>query len=578
MIRSIYYFLLVILLYYLINSCANPASPTGGPRDTIPPVRINTIPEHKSINYKGKTIVMEYDERIKTDNIKDQLIITPLIESDYEYTLKKNTIKLEFEESFRDSTTYTLNFRESIQDITESNPTEDNKFTFSTGSFIDSMSITGYVKELLTYDTLENVTVGLYKANDTITIFNGSPYYFTELDEEGAYLIENIKNGRYLLYAFLDDNKNLLLETNNEAYGFVKDTILLDTGLMTQNIDLIRLDLNDLKMLTALPSGKYYEINLNKYITEYSITPIGNNHKFYANRSKKNKSIRFYNNFSDVDSLLVSFTAKDSVNNMLSDTLYVKFSDSKRNPDEFTVNVSPENNSAIDNSLNVRINFNKPIISVNTDSMFVQFDTTKIADIHDSLFNWNDHLDQLEFKLEIDRAMADTILSRRDRLKQMMKDSLEEAQKNVQVKQQISKDKQQDLPKLNRGLQLYFGTGSFYSADMDTSKAVGMNYKFIIPDEHGIQDVNIETSYEKFIVQLVSENFEIEREIRNKKSIQFRNIKPGSYKVRVLIDANNDGEWSPGNMKKQIEPEPVYIYPEVLVIRADWQTSLDIAF
>ena len=180
------YSLFFFFACYILSSCANITPPTGGPRDTIAPIRILTIPLDKSIDYKGQTITMEFDERMKTDKIKDQLIITPLTESDYEYTVKKNIIKISFEDPFLDSTTYTLNFRESLQDITEGNPTKENKFTFSTGSYIDSMSIKGYVKELLTYDTLENIVVGLYKANDTITIYDGSPYYFTELEEDGS--------------------------------------------------------------------------------------------------------------------------------------------------------------------------------------------------------------------------------------------------------------------------------------------------------------------------------------------------------------------------------------------------------
>ena len=236
MTKYFLYLLSFLLFYQLLSSCANVTPPTGGPRDTIPPIRIATIPQDKITNYKGKTITLEFDERLKTDKIKEQLIITPLNESKYEHTIKKNILKLIFDDSFQDSTTHTLNFRESVQDITEGNPTKDNKFTFSTGSFIDSMSITGYVKDLLTYDTLENIVVGLYRAEDTITIFNGSPYYFTELEEDGTYFIENIKNGKYLLYAFLDANKNLALETNTETYAFAKDTILLDTGLLHRNL------------------------------------------------------------------------------------------------------------------------------------------------------------------------------------------------------------------------------------------------------------------------------------------------------------------------------------------------------
>ncbi len=575
-----YFFILISLLtcYQLITSCANVSPPSGGPRDTIPPIRITTIPENKITNYKGKTINMEFDERVRTNNIKDQLIITPLIEFDYEYILKKNNIKLIFEESFQDSTTYTLNFRESIQDITEGNPTRDNKFTFSTGSFIDSMSISGYIKDLLTYDTLENIVVGLYRAEDTVTIFNGSPYYFTEIEDDGSYFIENIKNGSYLLYAFLDANKNLKLETNTEAYAFAKDTIQLDTGLFKKNIDLIRQDLTDLRILTSLASGKYYDINFNKHIIEYSIHPINNDHQLFTNLAKETKTIRCYNNFSDIDSLQVAFTAYDSIQNQISDTVFVKFNKSQRKKDEFTIQISPENNTSIEPLLYININFSKPILTLNTDSIFIQYDTTKIMDIHDSLFVWNDKKDKLSILIEIDKSKADTILHHRIKLDKIKKDSLETIQKDTQIKKQVSKNKKDDSPKINKGLQLYFGTNSFLSADQDSSKSFGYNYKFIVPEEYGIQSINILTSYENFMFQLLSERFELIREIKNQKTITMKNLKPGNYKIRVLIDENNDGIWSPGNMIKRIEPEPVYIHPEKIIIRADWQTSLNLTF
>lgn len=578
MIKYFFYLLSFYFLYQLFTSCASPMSPTGGPRDTIPPIRINTIPELKTINYSGKSVAMEYDERIKTDKIKDQLIITPRTESEYEYTIKKNIIKLTFEEPFLDSTTYTLNFRESIQDITEGNPTKNNKFTFSTGSYIDSLSITGYVKELLTYDTLEQITVGLFRSDDTINIYNGSPYYFTETEEDGKYLMENIKNGSYLLYAFNDANKNLTLETESEIYAFSKDTISLDSGIMSKNLDLIRLNLNEFKIQSALSSGQYFDINFNKYVTDYAVIPIGMKQQLHTNLAKENKSIRFYNTFTDIDSVLVSFTAIDSISTQLTDTLYVKFSNSKRKKEEFTISTEPIQNSSIETSLEVNINFNKPILSVNTDSLFIQFDTTRIVAIHDSLFIWNETKDQLKFQIEIDQSKADTILNRRNRTKLAIKDSLQADQENNPVKKQMSKNTKNDSPKINIGLQLFMGTGTFYTADNDTSKTIGYNYKFVVAEENGIQEIKIQTLYKSFILQLVNENFEIVREIKNQKTIVLKNIKPGKYKIRILIDENNDGIWSPGNMQKQIEPEPVYIYPELLIIRADWQTNLNLTF
>ncbi len=568
----------IILAYQLLVSCANVTAPTGGPRDTIAPVRIHTIPIDKSINYAGKTITMEFNERIKTDKIKEQLIITPLIESDYEFKIKKNTIKLTFEEPFQDSTTYTLNFRESIQDITEGNPTKENKFTFSTGNYLDSMSIKGYVKELLTYDTLESIVIGMYKADDTVTIANGSPYYFTEIEEDGTYLIENIKNGNYLIYAFEDANKNLKLETDKEIYGFVKDTIRLDTMMVQQNIDLIHLDLSKFKTMTALPSGQYFDINFNKYITDYDVKPINSPHRLLVNSAKENRSLRIYNNFTDIDSLQISFTAIDSIDTQISDTLFVKFIESKRKKEEFKWKLLPENKSKIEPKLEVTIDFNKPIVEVNTDSMFIQYDTTRIESIHDSLLHWNKHKDQLTFLIEIDKSKADTIAKQRIRFEEMKKDSLQKLNEEAPAKKQMAKTQQKDLPKINRGLQLYFGRGTFYSADMDTSRSKGYNYEFIKKEDFGIQKINVQTDYTSYTVQLVSEDFKIIDERENQKEIIFKNIPAGKYKIRVLIDSNNDGKWSPGNMLKQIEPEPVYIFPELLVIRADWETSLDLAF
>ena len=110
------------------------------------------------------------------------------------------------------------------------------------------------------------------------------------------------------------------------------------------------------------------------------------------------------------------------------------------------------------------------------------------------------------------------------------------------------------------------------------TSAVGIKYKFSVPEDFGIQEINIESEYQSYVVQLLKETFVIEREIKNQKSFILKNLTPGKYKIRVLIDANNDGIWSPGNMYEQIEPEPVYIYPEFLIIRADWQTNLNLTF
>ncbi len=579
MMKYILQIIVVGFLYYLFNSCASQSSPTGGPKDTIPPTLISSVPPLQSTNFKGRSVTLTFDERIKTNKLKEQLIITPLTTSKYEISLKKNVFKITFDENFNDSTTYTLNFRESIQDLTEGNPTKDNKMTFSTGNYIDSLSISGYVKELLTYDTLKNIIVGLYRAQDTITIFNGSPYYFAELDEDGKYLIENIKNGKYLVYAFTDGNKNLKLETNKESYAFFKDTLLLDTGTTKINLDLIKLDLSELKLMSALASGQYFEINFNKYITDYQLDVINASHEFLSNKVKENKSIRLYNNFDGIDSLQLQVIAQDSVGNSHIDTVYAKFVPSMRKKEEFRMTIKPDDKSSIEQKFTADIVFNKPIISTNSDSIILRYDTIPLYSIPDTAFTWSTNREQLKFDVYVDKVQIDTIEAIKKRIAATLIDTATTEKENQQqIKRQMSSRETKKSPTKNQGIQLYFGKGSFISADKDTSQTIGSNYKLMSPENYGTQQIMITTEYNSFEVQLLKEKFDIIQTARNSKNVKFTNIEPGKYKIRVLIDADEDGKWSPGNMLKQIEPEPVYIYPDLLIIRADWETSLDISF
>jgi hypothetical protein len=193
-------------------------------------------------------------------------------------------------------------------------------------------------------------------------------------------------------------------------------------------------------------------------------------------------------------------------------------------------------------------------------------------------FNWFKYRDRLSFEVSIDRTLIDTIEAQKKRIAEAKKDSVQNLPKDDNPKQQISTKEKKSTPKMNQGLQLYFGQGAFYSADNDTSASFGNSYKFIDPTDFGIQDIEVSTNYKSYNIQLLKENFEIVQEKSNEKTFSLTNLEPGKYKIRVLIDANNDGVWSPGNMHEQIEPEPVYIYPDVIVIRADWQTSLTLSF
>ena len=267
-------FLLSFTIIYFLTKCASITPPGGGPRDTIPPVLIKSIPEHKSLNFSGNTISLIFDEYLKIENLNKQLIITPIVQDEYEQKIRRNSIELTFPEPFKDSTTYTFNFQDAIQDITEGNITEDNVLAFSTGDYIDSLYINGKVLDLFTNTPVEDLTVCLYLIDDTLDIFNSPPIYLTKTNKEGKYLIENIKNGIYKLYAYNDANSNLKCDMPKEMFGFLSDTISLSENIDSVFLKVQYLDMRDIEIQRAGSSGRYFEIKTNKSLVDYSIYPI----------------------------------------------------------------------------------------------------------------------------------------------------------------------------------------------------------------------------------------------------------------------------------------------------------------
>ena len=577
----------LLLATSLSYRCANQMSPVGGPRDTIPPVLLQSQPLSKSTGVNTRTFTFVYNERISADKIQNQLIITPRIDSKYNYRVKKNTLRIDFDENFADSTTYTFNFREGVGDITEGNPPVDNKFTFSTGDYIDSLRISGFAAYLLSGDTAKNVTVGLYRSMDTVNIFNGSPYYFTNTDDKGFFLLENLKEGLYSVYAFRDNNKNLKLESNTEAFGFISDTINLIQNIDTLQLYLLNVDPRPIRMQTATPSGRYFHVNYNKYITGYNIIEPGEDAGLYSNFTEDHRTVRFYNTQSFTDSLRVIITAVDSIDQFRTDTTYVKFRESTRRPDDFTYSVSPKSGTPIESLVSSSIKFSKPVISFNLDSIAVVFDTTAIGHFTgDTSVTRGLTSDQIILSTTVERTLADTVLAIRTRLEKAFADSIrQESTSGSDPTSPAPARRQQDggraaspVRRINQGLALFLGKGAFISAESDSSAASYTNYEFFDPEKFALLEGKIQSHYPCYFVQLIDNSKNVLFEIYSEPEYRFNRIPPGKYRIRFLIDENCDGKWNPGNLNTHIEPEPVYFFPDEIIMRANWEMNQDLSF
>ncbi|UXP33424.1 Ig-like domain-containing protein [Reichenbachiella agarivorans] len=571
--RSLFPILLCLVAIY-IYSCANQGTPTGGPRDTIPPLLIESTPANKSINYKSKEFHFVFDERIDASKIKQKLVITPFTENKYKHRIKKNELFIEFEEDFEDSTTYTFNFADGVVDVTEKNSVENFILAFSTGPYIDSISISGTIRNLYNNKKVDKATVTLYDVSDTLNILTGKPRYFAKTDTSGTYKIENIKNSYYQIYAFEDKNNNLTNQPDEETQGFIKDSIDLNSN--KENIDLAiqLLNINDLKMIRAKKTGQYFDVLYNKYIQSYQMKKLDSMSKLplpKSNLIKERTTLRYYYDSAyqyEKDSLAVIIQTTDTVYNHMSDTVYVQFSESKRKPEKFNSSLLPRDQSNVDEKFNMIIRFTKPITEFYRDSMILQYDTLYKQNIPDSILQWNEDMTELVISNQLNKNF---FKHKVDSLLNLLTDSTHIPQDSSAI--DTVKVKQVNyLTKIKTNQVYYlFKKGTFISIDLDTAEQQTRFYQFKNPENYGIVSGQVETTNPSYTLQLVDKDYKVIAQKKNPTKFIFNYVKPGKYTFRVLIDKNEDQTWTHGNLNLQMEPEPIYFYPEEFDIRANWE-------
>lgn len=575
--KHIFPLLLLAIIAYL-SSCANQGSPSGGPRDTIPPTFLSANPPHKSLNYKKREFEFEFDERINADQLRTKMNITPFTENKFKVLVKKNILNIVFDDYFEDSTTYTFNFADGVGDITEKNPVVNFTYAFSTGPIIDSIYVNGTVRDLYNNEQLKEILIALYSVDDSLNLFTGKPRYFTQTDEEGHFQIENIKTGKYRLYAYEDQDKNLKNNPQKEKHGFIADTLDLFTSKDSLSLTVQLIDASEPKFVRAKNTGQYFDVLYNKYMESYDITAIDTSftRSIPANSFfKENTIIRFYPDGSlpiEKDSLQVQINSADSLGNQLTDTVFVQFKSSKRKPETFNFSYTPDTKFKIQNSIKFKLNFSKPIAHTNYDSITIAYDTLQSFTIVDSITTWNTNKTILTFETNLDKNyIPNQMLLLEQKL--LLEDSIARANQDLNDTTATTIPPVQFSPLPNQIL-FKIKPAAFISIDQDTSEVSERKYEFLKPENTGQISGEIETTIPNFFLQLVDPQFNVIAQVRNQTQFKFTYIPPGKYTFRMLVDSNNDGEWNPGNILKNLEPEPTVFYPETMDLKAGWEIEL----
>lgn len=238
----------VLLSLMFSHSCANTTqAPTGGAKDTIPPVIVKMYPGPMSIGVpvKGMTFAFTFDEYVKIKT-PGNIVLSPPQARPPKSRVKGKTVLVSFEEPLDSNTTYTISFPDAIADNNEGNVFPGYTYVFSTGESIDSLMMTGIVRDCNSLKPLKGMTVMLYRDLADSAVFNQRPYAVTKTDDWGFFCIRNVPDTLYRLYAVKDDNGNKIYNPDeNELVAFVDTAIRLRTIVSDSLLEVRNLDMKD---------------------------------------------------------------------------------------------------------------------------------------------------------------------------------------------------------------------------------------------------------------------------------------------------------------------------------------------
>ncbi|HMG89986.1 MAG TPA: Ig-like domain-containing protein [Chryseolinea sp.] len=552
------------LIYGLfVLGCARQTSPTGGPKDTIPPIlnKLQSNPKNGQTNFKSQQIELAFNESVILNNPKDQIIITPDIRKEYDITAKKNRVIINLKSELEDTTTYAFNFREAIEDITEKNAPPELKLAFSTGSYIDSLSFSGRVFDPITSKEVKELTVAIYQ-QDTFNIFEHKPVYFSKTNVKGIYTIANLKPGNYRIYAFDDKNKNLIVDSKSELYGFLRDVKRLTTNMKSIAIPVIRLDARPLKLTSARPSGTFFNIKTSKNLKTYRITSP-ESEPLYSSFGEDNANIRIYNTLIEKDSIPIHLMAMDSIDNAIDTTLFLKFSQRVLRPEAFKTSASTFQVSAHKGTLSGTLQFTKPILHINYDSIFFRIDSLTIIPIQPADLT----IDTVHNTINVQKTFNKTLL--------VQKPPAITSGPAVQDRREAKEKELRTLAKKIRN-ELYIAPATFISIERDSSAKVTQTIEPSTLETTGVILVQIQTNEPNYIIQLLAKDNSILKQKINTPAATFEDLPPGEYQLRLVIDRDQNQHWSPGNFLKNQEPETIVFYKTEkgmlpINLKANWE-------
>ena len=520
---------LVLILALLPYRCAKKGTPTGGPKDTIPPVLVNASPKQNTIFFDKDEITLTFDEYIKLEQLSKQLIISPpLASSQYDVEPKTTIAKkivIQLKDSLAPETTYTFNFGESIVDNNESNVLPFFSYTLSTGSTIDSLTIRGRVKDAFEAETDPYISLQLYPIDSTYndsTLYTQPPLYVASTLDSTLFRFQNLKAGTYEIIAIRDAGSNYFFDQNTDKIGFLEQPITLPQDSV--------LDLTIFKEITNFSWARPFFINEHHialpYYGKYAnqemkmISSVPEGFETLINKSRETDTLNYWFKGAALDSLKFEYPLADSLR-----VTTVKFN--KPIADSLVISAITKN--SIDLIDTFKLKTNLPIVAVNPEKISIE------------------NIDSLPvpFKTSVDPNY--------DRVSLIF---------------DINPNDKYTIKLLPEALFDFFESTNDTLSFTASSKNI---------EDYGTIIIQLEfTDGAPYILEVLNRNGATVRRvdgIEGQERFSFELLPPGIYNLRFIVDANGNKKWDTGNYLLKKQPEEVLYYPTPIELRANWDIN-----
>ena len=593
--------LIISALSLVFTHCAKMGSLTGGPKDEDPPVLVSSSPENYSTNFDRDRIEITFNEYIQLDNINQELVVSPPLENRPDVRLKSRSVSIELKNELRANTTYTLNFGQAIKDNNEGNVLPNFEFVFSTGDYLDSLSIAGTLLNAFNLSPPEEpVMVMLYDNLSDSVVYKDIPVYIGKTSKEGSYHINNLKADTFKLFALKDVNNNFLFDLPNEKIAFLDSAVIINpeffSRIMETGADSLFTDtlafppadtsivaVNDTILsapdsLAKTPERIFVDLFLfeerteNQFLSDYNRKtrnkidfsfnlPVSDSFSFQSlipeeenwylkevSSDRDSFGLWIVNDeISRMDTLVLSlnYVVQDSMqrNVWKEDTLNFVYRSVER------TGRKGEKKEEDSQSMEIEFIKNRETLDLNRKVKFVTGTPVNYVDTS-----------RIEFYQLIDTLVVSEPYNMYPDTTHLRK---------------IVFDKEWDS---GAKYHLIAYPGAFMDVYGTTNDTLETRFSVREEGYYGTLIVNPDSLYMPMVVQLLDlkENLIRERAITENQEIRFSFLKPDKYKIKLVYDENGNGEWDTGKYIRHIQPERVQYYPGDIEVRANWELSIKV--